>query len=195
MRLQGFTSLRNLVAQPRRNLASFIGKMHSLAELERLVVDVFPDVGPLQDVMKHLTSLKSLFIGNCREVTFLPEELKYATILQDLNIINLPSLVARPHWIGDISLQSLRTCNCPNLVSLPYDSGLQHLKNLQSLAIEDCMRDGDRCVHVESKSLVADKILTGIANNMISIPHDLHGALAQKRPSILLQKLNLTQLL
>ena len=91
--------------------------------------------------MQHLTSLKTLFISKCEEVDrFFDENTQSVgvspqiTVLQNLEIYNLPCLISLPVGIGNLTaLQNLEIYYLPCLVSLP--EGIGNLTALQNLEI------------------------------------------------------------
>ncbi|XP_042498599.1 putative disease resistance protein RGA4 [Macadamia integrifolia] len=138
---QGLSSVKTLKIQFCEGLASLSG-MRYLTSLEHLEIKKCPnlELSQLED-FRHLTSLKELSISSLPKLTSLPENLKHATMLQDLRIRGCgwpDGLIGLPEWIHN--LMSLRFINivgvCQNLTFLP--DGLQQLTALQNLAIIDC---------------------------------------------------------
>jgi Leucine-rich repeat (LRR) protein len=83
-------------------------------------------------------SLYSSVIGN------IFKELRHATALQWLEIIDCPNLVSLPEWIANLtSLQTLQIHNCCNLISLP--EAMRRLTSLRRLTILLCPRLEKRC--------------------------------------------------
>ncbi|KAM4119127.1 hypothetical protein ACJW30_03G036400 [Castanea mollissima] len=88
--------------------------------------------------MQHLTSLKTLYISDCKEVDlFSDEDAQSAgvSLLQRLRISNVH--LSLPEGIGNLTaLQNFKIRNCPNLKSL--SEGIGNFTALQNLEIENC---------------------------------------------------------
>uniref|UniRef100_A0A2N9GWB0 Rx N-terminal domain-containing protein n=1 Tax=Fagus sylvatica TaxID=28930 RepID=A0A2N9GWB0_FAGSY len=119
------------------NFPSWLPSMTSLAELK---IWECPRLKSLPRFMQHLTSLKTLNIGKCKELDLFSEEsddgTQCVTTLQELGISVDHCLITLPKWIGNVTpLQSLQIYECPNLTSLP--EGIGNLTSLQSLLISE----------------------------------------------------------
>ncbi|PQQ01357.1 putative disease resistance protein RGA1 isoform X2 [Prunus yedoensis var. nudiflora] len=91
--------------------------------------------------MQNLSSLKSLTICWCEELSSLPQSLLNLKALESLEISNCHSLISLPDGgIGGMqhfsSLRSLIVLSCPWFDSLP--EGLQNVKTLHCLEISSC---------------------------------------------------------
>ncbi|KAM3752641.1 hypothetical protein ACB098_03G034600 [Castanea mollissima] len=148
--LSGIEDLEFLPEQGLQNLAS-LEELH-IEECNRL------KSLSLSLCMQHLTSLKTLYISDCKEVDLfsdedaqsagvsplqrlrisnvhlsLPEGIGNLTALQNFEIRNCPNLKSLSEGIGNLTaLQNLKIENCPNLISLPEGIALQNLE------IRDC---------------------------------------------------------
>uniref|UniRef100_A0A2N9H3G0 Uncharacterized protein n=1 Tax=Fagus sylvatica TaxID=28930 RepID=A0A2N9H3G0_FAGSY len=115
--------------------------LQNLASLEDLTIWSCPRLKSLPRFMQHLTSLKKLHIGKCKELDLFSEEsddsTQCVTTLQELEISVYHRLITLPKWIGNVtSLQRLDISKCPNLTSLP--EGIGNLTSLQRLDISKC---------------------------------------------------------
>ncbi|KAM3704825.1 hypothetical protein ACJW31_03G035200 [Castanea mollissima] len=128
--LFGIEDLEFLPEQGLQNLASLeelhIGGCNRLKSLS------------LSLCMQHLTSLKTLYISDCKEVDLFGDEDAQSagvSLLQRLRISNVH--LSLPKGIGNLTaLQNFKIRNCPNLKSLSEDIG--NLTALQNLEIENC---------------------------------------------------------
>ena len=116
-------------------------ELQNLASLEDLKIWECPRLKSLPRFMPHLTSLKKLDIGKCKELDLFSEEsddsTQCVTTLQELEISVYHRLITLPKWIGNVTpLHSLEIRYCPNLASLP--EGIGSLTSLNSLRISNC---------------------------------------------------------
>ncbi|XP_021727917.1 putative disease resistance protein RGA3 [Chenopodium quinoa] len=92
-------------------------------------------------------SLKCLHHLNLREIPkmeTLPEGLKHVTSLRSLWISACPALKALPEWIGSLTaLQHLRIENCKSLKTLP--DGIKDVQSLIKVEISECPELMKRC--------------------------------------------------
>ncbi|RWR91859.1 putative disease resistance protein RGA3 [Cinnamomum micranthum f. kanehirae] len=87
--------------------------------------------------LRYLTSLSSLTIRDCSNITSVGNGLQHLTSLQSLEIFSCPELTSLGNGLQLLtSLQSLKIDFCLRLTSL--GNGLQHLTSLQSLVIDYC---------------------------------------------------------
>ncbi|KAG8479821.1 hypothetical protein CXB51_029539 [Gossypium anomalum] len=97
------------------------------------------DTHTLDECLQHLTSLKFLRIGDCKEVDL--ESLQWEPIknLSDLLIDNIPQLVSLPIGLQHlVQLKTLEIENCSGLRSLfPV---FQHLTSLEEFEVKDCKK-------------------------------------------------------
>ncbi|XP_050274049.1 putative disease resistance protein RGA1 isoform X9 [Quercus robur] len=130
--LSGIEDIEFLPEQWLQNLASLEElRIEKCDRLKSLSLSLF---------MQHLTSLKTLFISECKEVDlFCDEDTQSVGVspqITDLEIFDLPRLVSLPEGIGNLTaLQDLEIFDLPRLVSLP--EGIGNLTALQDLAISD----------------------------------------------------------
>nr|XP_048331760.1 disease resistance protein TAO1-like [Ziziphus jujuba var. spinosa] len=108
-----------------------------LSSLQSLHIRRCPNLTSLSESIGNLSSLRDLEISNCRKLTSLPEAIGNLSSLRDLDIGNCRKLTSLPEAIGNLSsLQSLVIYECLNLNSLPEAMG--NLSSLQSLEIFGC---------------------------------------------------------
>ena len=91
-----------------------------------------------------LSKLKLLYLRHI-ELESLPEEwFKNRTSLESLQIRECHNLTSLPEWMSHLtSLQRLQINDCPNLASLP--EWMSHLTSLQGLEIAGCCQLKQRC--------------------------------------------------
>ncbi|KAL4631988.1 hypothetical protein ACB092_04G019500 [Castanea dentata] len=120
----------------------------SLMSLSIWGCDDLVSLSPHGDVWGFYTSLRSLYISNCKKLSYLPDGLHTLRSLENFEVRNCPNLRSFPTIscsdevlpIGlqsCISLSSLAINGCPNLISIP---NLQDLHSLSSLTITSCKR-------------------------------------------------------
>lgn len=79
-------------------------------------------------------ALRQLVLESCQDVMELPEDLKYITSLEKLNIRDCPMIQALPNGFGGLPiLGELEIRGCKNLKELPKD--LKDLKSLKKLLL------------------------------------------------------------
>uniref|UniRef100_A0A7N2M2K2 Uncharacterized protein n=1 Tax=Quercus lobata TaxID=97700 RepID=A0A7N2M2K2_QUELO len=135
-------SLRHLLIIGCENLKCVFEGMEEgrLTNLRTLVVAECPSLTTLSLSIKHLTTLETLYIGDCEELSLTDKEenqdLKLS--LRLLMIEKLPKLEVLPQWLqaSANTLQHLVIEDCCNFTALP--EWLPHLKSLQTLRIKDC---------------------------------------------------------
>nr|XP_023889599.1 putative disease resistance protein RGA3 [Quercus suber] len=135
-------SLRTLVIGGCKNLKCVFEGMEEgrLTNLRTLCVGLCPSLTSLSLSIKHLTTLETLYIRVCEELSLTVKEenqdLKLS--LRLLKIENLPKLEVLPQWLqaSANTLQHLEIEDCCNFTALP--EWLPHLKSLQTLRIKDC---------------------------------------------------------
>lgn len=110
-----------------------------LTSLSTLIIDVFPDLPYLpQGLLQNNSSLASLIISSCPQLSSLPWDLRNLRALKSLTIRWCEELSALPQEIRNFtSLESLEITECPSLSSLP-EEGIKGLHSLRSLSIENC---------------------------------------------------------
>ncbi|WVZ09638.1 hypothetical protein V8G54_014168 [Vigna mungo] len=87
-----------------------------------------------EHALDGLTCLRTLIIGNCKQLKSLSEGVRHLTCLESLEISNCPKLVALPSNMSQLTVLrkvSIRLCS-----SLPY--GLQRVPFLRILGIHHC---------------------------------------------------------
>ncbi|KAL4631992.1 hypothetical protein ACB092_04G019800 [Castanea dentata] len=132
----------------------------SLMSLSIWGCDDLVSLSPHGDVWGFYTSLRSLYISNCKKLSYLPDGLHTLRSLENFEVRNCPNLRSFPSIKGValllrrlaiscsdevlpiglqscISLSSLEINGCPNLISIP---NLQDLHSLSSLTITSCKR-------------------------------------------------------
>ncbi|KAM4113676.1 hypothetical protein ACJW30_04G013900 [Castanea mollissima] len=132
----------------------------SLMSLSIWYCDDLVSLSPHGDVWGFYTSLRSLYISNCKKLSYLPDGLHTLRSLENFEVRNCPNLRSFPSIKGValllrtlaiscsdevlpiglqscISLSSLVINECPNLISIP---NLQDLHSLSSLTITSCKR-------------------------------------------------------
>ncbi|TYG96772.1 hypothetical protein ES288_A11G379500v1 [Gossypium darwinii] len=89
------------------------------------------------ECLQHLTSLKKLTIGDCKEVDLEGMQWEALKNLSHLVIDNIPQLVSLPLGIQHlVQLKTLEICNCSGLRSLfPV---FQHLTFLEEFSVRNC---------------------------------------------------------
>ncbi|TYG48046.1 hypothetical protein ES288_D11G391600v1 [Gossypium darwinii] len=95
------------------------------------------DTRTLDECLQHLTSLKRLTIGDCKEVNLEGMQWEPLKNLSHLKIDNIPNLVSLPIWLQHLlQLKTLEIHNCNGLRSLlPV---FQHLGFLEEFEVKDC---------------------------------------------------------
>uniref|UniRef100_A0A0E0MJ35 AAA+ ATPase domain-containing protein n=1 Tax=Oryza punctata TaxID=4537 RepID=A0A0E0MJ35_ORYPU len=89
------------------------------------------------EFLQNLTSLESLEIEDCGDLTQLPDSIRGLTSMQDLHISYCSDLAMLPEWLGELcSLQTLGLSENPVLTNLPQS--IVFLTSLQTLAITQC---------------------------------------------------------
>ncbi|KAG4123608.1 hypothetical protein ERO13_D11G336401v2 [Gossypium hirsutum] len=93
----------------------------------------------LDECLQHLTSLKRLTIGDCKEVDLEGMQWEPLKNLSHLEIDNIPKLVSLFIWLQHlVQLQTLKIHNCNGLRSLlPV---FQHLTFLEEFEVKDCKK-------------------------------------------------------
>jgi Leucine-rich repeat (LRR) protein len=113
-----------------------------LSKLKSIILDRIEDLETLpEELLKKLTSLKSLTIQRCKRLKSLTPGIQHLAARQDLVLDDCPKLEVanvedEMQWQGLKSLISLKFSFLPELVSLPL--GLQRGTTLQKLLILDC---------------------------------------------------------
>ncbi|KAK7838929.1 putative disease resistance protein rga4 [Quercus suber] len=93
---------------------------------------------------RHLNRLTRLQFYDLPRLNSLPVGLQHVTTLETLFIGNCENLKTLPRWIGNlISLKQFTIYNCLNLKSLP--EGMRDLSSLQTLRISNCPELQRRC--------------------------------------------------
>ncbi|KAB1671026.1 hypothetical protein [Gossypium barbadense] len=97
------------------------------------------DTHTLDECLQHLTSLKRLTIGDCKEVDLEGMQWEPLKNLSHLEIDNIPKLVSPSIWLQHlVQLQTLKIHNCNGLRSLlPV---FQHLTFLEEFEVKDCKK-------------------------------------------------------
>lgn len=95
------------------------GLLQNHKALENLDIDSLP-IQTLSNMLDNLSALKTLNIGSCHNLEFLPEDFKYLSSLENLNIRGCDGLSSFPTTLleGLSSLTSLSFQNCKNLKPL-----------------------------------------------------------------------------
>ncbi|KAG4177596.1 hypothetical protein ERO13_A11G317200v2 [Gossypium hirsutum] len=95
------------------------------------------DTHTQDECLQHLTSLKKLTIGDCKEVDLEGMQWEALKNLSHLVIDNIPQLVSLPLGIQHlVQLKTLEICNCSGLRSLfPV---FQHLTFLEEFSVRNC---------------------------------------------------------
>ncbi|PIA50537.1 hypothetical protein AQUCO_01200006v1 [Aquilegia coerulea] len=128
-------SLENLYVGKCNEKLCFSGTWH-LTGLQSLQLRNCQNLRKMEGV-DDLTSLHTLDIEMLPKLINLPESVQYLTTLQTLSISDCENLTALPEGLGNLkSLHKLKIWLCPMLESLP--DGIQHLTELQSFKIEHC---------------------------------------------------------
>ncbi|KAG5227244.1 disease resistance protein [Salix suchowensis] len=163
--------LQKLTIQRMRSLRSLSNQLNNLSSLKYLSISGMPKITALSVLPSSLATLR---IENCEELTSLSEGLQYLTALKDLELVRCVKLNSLPESIRHLnSLQSLRIFYCPevsclpnqirhltslsrmhlyectNLMSLP--EGIRNLEMLRELVIEDCPNLERRCKKEKGK--------------------------------------------
>ncbi|XP_075661211.1 putative disease resistance protein RGA3 [Castanea sativa] len=153
LNIWGISELASLPEQLLKNNSSLM--FLSISRCDDLV-----SLSPHGDVWGFYTSLRSLYISDCKKLSYLPDGLHTLCSLENFEVRNCPNLRSFPSIKGValllrtlaiscsdevlpiglqscISLSSLVTNECPNLISIP---NLQDLHSLSSLTITSCKR-------------------------------------------------------
>ncbi|KAF3961410.1 hypothetical protein CMV_013969 [Castanea mollissima] len=153
LNILGISELASLPEQLLKNNSS-------LMSLSIWGCDDLVSLSPHGDVWGFYTSLRSLYISNCKKLSYLPDGLHTLRSLENFEVRNCPNLRSFPSIKGValllrtlaiscsdevlpiglqscISLSSLEIDECPNLISIP---NLQDLHSLSSLTITSCKR-------------------------------------------------------
>jgi hypothetical protein len=136
------TMTMNMGPQSSTSTAKASSSSTPLSKLKSIMLYSIEDLETLpEELLKKLTSLRSLTIGRCNRLNSLSPGIQHLAALQDLNLHGCPELELanvedEMQWQGLKSLLSLKFSCLPKLVSLPL--GLQHGTTLQKLLIKDC---------------------------------------------------------
>ncbi|GJN06732.1 hypothetical protein PR202_ga24488 [Eleusine coracana subsp. coracana] len=108
-----------------------------LPNLQTLVIDGYPELDAPADIFRKLTSIQSLRMLHCKNMTALPQWLEELTSLKQLEVSDFPQLYNLNKSMRHLtSLQSLAIRNCENTPS-PLE-WLGSLLALEELIILDC---------------------------------------------------------
>ncbi|XP_021713560.1 putative disease resistance protein RGA3 [Chenopodium quinoa] len=100
--------------------------------------------GSLRSPWTSLKCLRHLTLREIPKMERLPEGLKHVQSLRSLWISACPALKELPEWIGTLTaLQHLRIESCRQLTRLP--EGLQHVISLMKVEITECPELMERC--------------------------------------------------
>ncbi|CAL2235866.1 unnamed protein product [Prunus armeniaca] len=144
-----------------------------LNTLSTLVIDFFQDIFFLpKKLLQNNSRLKSLKIGCCEKLETLPHGLKSLTSLENLEIVECPSLICLPEegMEGLCSLRSFSIENCAGLTSLSMR--MKHLTALDNLTIMSCsnlvhLPDNFHClVELRSVTIINCEKLTSLPEGM-----------------------------
>ncbi|XP_078158322.1 disease resistance protein RGA2-like [Carex rostrata] len=117
----------NLVEIPK---CSTINKMLRIGSNPKLQI--------LPEWLGSMIALKDLYILGCESLNFLPLSIGGLTSLETLCIDGCPNLTYLPEGMEGLkALETLWIKKCPKMRVLP-EGLLQHLKNLNTLSIEEC---------------------------------------------------------
>ncbi|KAM3750113.1 hypothetical protein ACB098_04G012800 [Castanea mollissima] len=153
LNIGGISELASLPEQLLKNNSS-------LMSLSIWGCDDLVSLSPHGDVWGFYTSLRSLYISDCKKLSYLPDGLHTLRSLENFEVRYCPNLRSFPSIKGValllrtlaiscsdevlpiglqscISLSSLVIDECPNLISIP---NLQDLHSLSSLTITSCKR-------------------------------------------------------
>ena len=116
-----------------------------LSQLQTLDLRYMNDLESLpEEWLRNLVSLRELSRILCDEQVSLPW-IGILTSLQSLEIWSCPNLTSLPQEIRNLtSLKELRIDGCDNLTSLPQE--IRNLTSLKELRISDCPLLGQRCL-------------------------------------------------
>nr|XP_048331719.1 putative disease resistance protein RGA4 isoform X2 [Ziziphus jujuba var. spinosa] len=132
--------LRGTMMMAHKEASSGASPSSSFQSLSKLVEMTILDIDDLQSLpqegVAYLSSLQSLQILGCPNLTSLPESIGNLSSLRSLEIGSCPNLTSLPESIGNLSsLRSLQISYCPKLTSLPEG---QMLRALMKLSIKRC---------------------------------------------------------
>lgn len=131
------------------------------------------------NIFRELTTLKSLVIEHCKELSTLPRGMQGLTSLKSLSIFNCTNLVALPEWMGQLaSLKELYIRDCWKLRLLPQC--MQQLTALQTLRIINCSEkllthclDNERSKIAHVRNVAIKRYAYSLLNRLL-IQLDLH---------------------
>ncbi|KAF9664019.1 hypothetical protein SADUNF_Sadunf17G0112600 [Salix dunnii] len=145
--LQNHTCLQKLSIEWMRSLRSLSNQLNNLSSLNlpdgvqnlnslgMLSICGIPKITALSVLPSSLATLRIVY---CKELTSLSEGLQYLTALKDLKLIACVKLNSLPG-----SIRHLNSLRCSNLMSLP--EGIRNLKMLRELEIKWCPNLERRC--------------------------------------------------
>ncbi|XP_075662062.1 putative disease resistance protein RGA3 [Castanea sativa] len=100
----------------------------------------------LNSILHSHAPLQSLHLYGWDSLNSLPEEIKYFTALQILEISEFGEMISLPDWLGDLSsLQKLCIYKCKNMMYLPTTQAMRRLIKLEELEIYECPKLEERC--------------------------------------------------
>lgn len=126
--LGNLNALKSLKIHRCEELSSFQQGFQHLKALESLEICHCHCIS-IPEGIGSISSLRSLCIDNCDNLTSLPLSLKNLTCLEHLTIMNCRNLVSLPEDMHRLSaLQSLTILSCSQVLSLPEE--LQHITTM-----------------------------------------------------------------
>ncbi|KAL4601811.1 hypothetical protein ACB092_10G009200 [Castanea dentata] len=143
--LQNMHSLMWLEITGCENLLSFpVNGLLGLSSLRKLWIQNCKAFYSLSEGIQYLTKLEDLFINGCPKLMSLPEGIQHLTALRTLHITLCEGLSSLPKQIGCLTLLSyLKIEYCSNLRSMPEE--LKNLTALKKLRIVGCPHLKKRC--------------------------------------------------
>ncbi|CAK9177959.1 unnamed protein product [Ilex paraguariensis] len=143
--LQNHKVLETLWISRLRNLKTLSHQLDNLSALKKLTINFCNSLEYLPDGLKNLRSLETLELSWCDSLTSLPATgLQGLSSLRSLSIQNCKELSCLSEGVKHLTaLQYLMIIGCPEMTFLPED--MQHLNALRALYIGRCPHLERRC--------------------------------------------------
>ncbi|GLT71654.1 hypothetical protein SLA2020_436550 [Shorea laevis] len=167
--LSSCIALEELKIRKCSNLVSIPEEVKQLRSLVKLDIWECPKLKFVPS-LEGLVSLKTVHVGNCDGLEYLPSGLSSCIALEELEIWECSNLVSIPEEVKQLrSLVKLDIWGCPKL---NFVFSLEGLVSLKTVEVEDC--DGLECLPSGLSSCTAlEELRIRNCCNLVSIPEEL----------------------